>query len=167
MQKRRLNIILLLVVLGLWSTVAYKSLYRFFPSDGDVANENFSQNFNFEKIEKDTFLLEKLNRDPFLDKAIKLRRPIVLKSTVSSPKKAVVAPKPTVNSKPILEWPKMNYYGYIKSNQKTEELILVRIDNKLVKVRKNQNIEGVVIKHIFKDSIEVIFNKEKKFIYIK
>ncbi len=167
MPKKRLNIILILIVLGLWGTVAYKSINRFFSSEDLVlTNVNSGQNFNFKRIEKDTFLLDKLNRDPFLDKAL------VVNTSSLPVKKGISYIKPVNKPKPIEVfklspvWPQVSYYGYIKSHQKTEELILVKIDNKLLKVRKNQNIEGVIIKRIFKDSIEVGFNKEKKFVYI-
>lgn len=167
MQKKKLNIILILVVLGLWGTVIYKSLNRFFTSEvSDFANTNSSQSFDLKKISKDTFLLEKLNRDPFLDKAL------ALKTNPSIEKKIKPVIKPKVNPKPkpvevvkSVIWPQVSYYGYIKSKEKSEELILVKIDNGFLKLRKNQNIEGLIIKRIFKDSIEVCFNKEKKFIY--
>lgn len=166
MPKKTLNIILILIVLGLWGTVAYKSVNRFFSSDEIAkANVNSGQNFNFKRIEKDTFYLDKLNRDPFLDKALVVNtNPLPVKKSVPYVK-PINKPKP-IEFKPSPIWPQVSYYGYIKSHQKTEELILVKIDNKLLKVRKNQNIEGVIIKRIFKDSIEVGFNKEKKFVYI-
>jgi hypothetical protein len=167
MPKKRLNIILILVVLGLWGTVAFKSLNNFFPSENNVfGGITSSQNFNLTKIEKDTFSLENLKRDPFLDKALSRETNVVsLKSSVSHPK-VVAKPKPVENLKPMQVWPQVSYYGYIKSQQKTEELILVKIENNLLKVRKNQNIEGLIIKRIFKDSIEIVFNKQKKFVYL-
>ena len=166
MQKKRLNIILILAVLGLWGSVIYKSLNRFFPSERNgFVNVNQSQSLDFKKIRKDTFLLKKLNRDPFLDKALAE----VPKIVVNRNTKPVIINK-TPNNRPIIKvkeiiWPQVFYYGYIKSQQKTDELILVKIDNKLLKVRKNENIEGLNIKRVYKDSIEVVFNKEKKFIY--
>lgn len=165
MSKKRLNIILILFVLGLWGTIAYKSLNRFFSSDNSPLQSNsVSENFNLKKIEKDTFSLKKLARDPFLSKVLEAKqRPVVVKSEFPSIK-VINASKP-VKSKPVVVWPKVFYYGYIKSLQKTEELILVKIDNKVLKIRKNQDVQGVMIKRIFKDSIEVAFNKEKKFIY--
>lgn len=166
MPKKRLNIILILIVLGLWGTVAYKSINRFFSSEQIVmANANSGQNFSFKRIEKDTFQLSKLNRDPFLDKSlVGNTNPLPVKKV--SYVKAINKPKSIETPKPSPIWPQVSYYGYIKSHQKTEELILVKIDNKLLKVRKNQSIEGVIIKRIFNDSIEVGFNKEKKFVYI-
>ncbi len=167
MPKKRLNIILILLVLGLWGTVAYKSLNRFFPPEnGANESNNVSQSFNIKRIEKDTFSLEKLPRDPFLSRVLEVKSsPVVIKSFVPRAKD-IKTPKPVMN-KPLIVWPKVYYYGYIKSHQKTEELILVKIDNRLLKVRKNQDIEGLVIKRIFKDSIEVGFNKEKKFVHTK
>ncbi|RXR21261.1 hypothetical protein EQG63_04800 [Flavobacterium amnicola] len=167
MPKKRLNIILILLVLGLWGTVAYKSLNRFFPPENRInESNNGSQSFNIKRIEKENFSLEKLPRDPFLSKVLEVKSsPVVIKSIVPRAK-VINTPKPLMN-KPLMVWPKVYYYGYIKSQQKTEELILVKIDNKLLKVRKNQDIEGLVIKRVFKDSIEVMLNKSKKFIYLE
>ena len=65
----------------------------------------------------------------------------------------------------VINWPNITYYGYIKSKDKIEELILVKIDNQLYKLRKNSNINGLIINKVYKDSIEVSFNKNKKFLY--
>lgn len=166
MQKKRLNIILILAVLGLWGSVIYKSLNRFFPSENyNSKNLNSIQSFDIKKITKDTFSLQKLSRDPFLDKPLVSEKPnnVVVQKALSQIKKTNHT-VPTV-SKPALVWPQVSYYGYIKSQQKIEELVLVKIDNRFLKVRKNQNVDGLIIKRIFKDSIEIGFNKEKKVIY--
>jgi hypothetical protein len=53
-----------------------------------------------------------------------------------------------------------------KSKDKTEELILVKIDNELHKLRKNATVDGLIIKKVFNDSIEVVFNIEKRVIRV-
>ena len=69
-MKKRVNIILLLVVLTLWGTVAWRSLKNFLHQPEEVKNTTLYQSINLNKIKKDTFVLKRLNRDPFLHKSI-------------------------------------------------------------------------------------------------
>ena len=164
MSKKRINIGLLILVLALWGTVGYKTVNQYFFSK-EVAFTDVQSNtkFNLSQIKKDTFNLEYINRDPFLNNSN-----VILKPNVVT-KKANVKPKviiKTILPKPIINWPSVSYYGYIKSKEKTEELILVKISNQLHKLRKNSEVDGLIIKKVFNDSIEVFFNKEKRVIKI-
>jgi hypothetical protein len=165
MSKKRINIALLILVLGLWGTVGYKTINQYFFSK-EVALSDVQTNatFNFSQIKKDTFHLETIQRDPFLNKSsIAPSQNPVVKKIYSQPKVQI---KPIAQPKPIINWPTVSYYGYIKSKDKTEELILVKIDNELHKLRKNATVNGLIIKKVFNDSIEVVFNKEKRVIRV-
>lgn len=170
MQKKRINIILLLVVLGLWGTVAYKTITQFFfPKQVTVIQEQFNANPSIGEHKKDTFNLTLINRDPFLNKQnnnkpLAVQRNIVEKNLNVRPK---VKTPIIIKEKPVIIWPVISYYGYIKSKIKADELIMVKVDSRLYKIRKNDEVDNVIIKKIYKDSIEVIFNKEKKIIKIK
>ena len=74
------------------------------------------------------------------------------------PPKPKAAPKPTAG----IPFPSVNYYGYIKSKDKKEELILLKVNNRLERVRLNSDINGLVIKKIYKDSVTVFFNSETR-----
>lgn len=163
-KKKNINIILIFLVLFLWGTVAYKSLHQFFFSDNNVESPNtFNNKITFSQINKDTFNLEILNRDPFLNKELEQVKVITVNSTI---KKSIAINKPkNIKVIELLKWPTLSYYGYLKSKEKTEELILVKIDNQLYKLRKNNTINGLVINKVYNDSIEVTFNKIKKIIY--
>lgn len=166
MSKKKINIALILVVLGLWGTVAYKAISQYFFSNelafSGVQNQ---ANVNFSKIEKDTFNLETIGRDPFLNKSTApVIKPAASATTVFK-KPANTQPK-IVKPKEILLWPEVHYYGYIKSREKKEELILVKIQNKLYKLRKNDQIDGLFIKKVYNDSVEVYFNKEKRIVHL-
>ena len=118
------------------------------------------------KMVKDTFALVSLSTDPFLKQtAVKEDKPVVATSSASSgfikPKK--IAPKVV---KPVVvkvetPLPEVKYFGYIKSKEKTEELILVKVNTTLYKTRLNSDCAGVVIKEIYRDSIEIAFEKRK------
>jgi hypothetical protein len=163
MTKKRINIVLIAVVLLLWGLIGYKTINQYFCSNTIMPNEpkNFS-NKNLSQIDKDTFNLIAVSRDPFLNtiKEVVIQKPIVQKSyPVQKIEKPIVYKEPMV-------WPQISYYGYIKSKEKTKELILVKIAKQLYKLRKDDLVEGVIIKKVFNDSIEVVFNKEKKVIQV-
>lgn len=152
--KKTINVILILVVLSLWGTVGYKYINRFF--DVDELTYTNSNVYNYDAIsiiKKDTFELQPLVKDPFLNKAFSkpITAPIIVRSIPVIKKE----PEPKV----IIPFPLVQYLGYIKSKDKKEELILVKINNRLKRVRLNSDIDGLVIKKIYKDSVVVSFNK--------
>lgn len=155
--KKTINIVLIVVVLSLWGTVMYKYVNRFFGDDeltlAQVANY---KNSTFSIIEKDTFKLEPLTKDPFLNK--------VFTKAIAQPKITRITPKAKVEvrSKLNTPFPLVQYFGYIKSEDKKDKLILLKINNRLERVRLNSIINGLVIKKIYKDSVIVSFNKETK-----
>ncbi|RTY91798.1 hypothetical protein [Flavobacterium sp. GT3R68] len=161
-MKKKINIALILVVLGLWGTVGYKTINQYFFSKevltGAVpSNSNLLSNL----VHKDTFLLENVARDPFLNK--QSHTGFVPKKYY--PKVSIVKPtKPVIKPKVIINWPSITYHGYIKSKDKNAELVLVKINSKLYKLRKKDQVEGVTLQKVYTDSIELDFNKEKKVI---
>lgn len=163
MPKKSLNVILILVVLGLWGAIAYKSLSRFFPAKQNFSTETDfnSSGFNVKKIEKDTFDLRPLVNDPFFGRSFS--QPIVAKTrSVYYVSKSLAKPKPEVKPKVMVPFPVVKYFGFIKSKDKKEEMILIKVDNTLHKTRLNANCDGVLIKKVYKDSLQVVFGKELK-----
>ncbi|MBF4508386.1 hypothetical protein IRZ83_17040 [Flavobacterium sp. JLP] len=168
MAKKKINIILIIVVLGLWGTVGYRAINRQFSSSEMILEkENQHGNTTINQINKDTFKLEKINRDPFLNKefqtAVAVPRKILSHSYYKPVKKAVTPTAP--KSDPNLHWPALTYYGYIGS--KNEELVLLKIDSKVCKLKVNDPINGLIVKKRYKDSIEVSFNTQTKMIRLK
>jgi hypothetical protein len=166
MAKKKINIILILIVLGLWGTVGFRALNHRLSSDILLTEKlNQTRNITIDQINKDTFELEKINRDPFLDKKFQ--------SAIISPKKQIShyssikkgsAPV-IIKPNPDIHWPTLTYYGYLKS--KDQELVLLKIDSKLCKLKLNDPINGLIVKKKYKDSIEVCFNSQSKIIRLK
>lgn len=165
MSKKRINIALIILVLGLWGAIGYKTINQYFFSKTQFISEaKLNIPSHFTKIKKDTFNLETIQRDPFLNKSsIRLVDNSIAERIYVKPQ---LINKPIIQPKLIVSWPSVFYYGYIKSRGKTEELILVKIENNLHKLRKNSEVDGLIIKKVFNDSIEVLFNKEKRMIII-
>lgn len=156
-SKKTINIILIIVVLSLWGTVGYKYVNRFFMSD-EIAYDftDAYKNATVSIIEKDTFQLQPLSKDPFLNK--EFSKPVKLRKIIRTRPKAKIETKPKAN----IPFPLVQYFGYIKSKDKKQELILLKINNRLERVRLNSNIDGLVVKKIYRDSVIVFFNKETK-----
>lgn len=167
MGKKKINIVLIIIVLGLWGTVAYKTVAQFFFPETLVVNENISNNgFNLDEVNKDTFQLKKVTRDPFLNTQNKSIDSILKKDYSKIPIKKIKSSAIVVRPKEITNWPSIFYYGYIKSKSKDEELVLVKIDEKLYKLRKYDQVREIILKQIYNDSIELNYNKQKRIIRI-
>ncbi|MFK7031822.1 hypothetical protein [Flavobacterium oreochromis] len=171
MGKKKINILLLLTVLGLWGTVAYKYIGHFFHENTQLdLSENLANITLPKTIKKDPFVLSTLTSDPFLKKNISptpgpdvITEPIIPLPNIP---KIINKPKPVL--KPVkteTPFPEVKYYGFIKSKEKAEELILLKINNQLYKTRTNADCQGVSIIKIYRDSIEVRFEKRKAVIY--
>lgn len=161
-MKKKINILLIIAVLLLWGSVIYKSLsnYLFADKNLSAASKNYTAN-QFKIIEKDTFKLENLTRDPFLNKSSVIKKDKPTGKSYAAPKKATEK-KSIPATAATAPFPSVSYYGYIKSKEKKDELIIIKINNKLKKVRINETFEGLKIKKIFKDSIYISNNSETK-----
>jgi hypothetical protein len=166
-MKKKINIVLIVVVLGLWGTVCYRAVNQYFLSKKlGIKTMDVNKEFKSNQINKDTFRLENSIRDPFLDKQSQSSvLAIIMSSSKTSNIRHITAP--IIKSKEYINWPAISYYGYIQSKANNEELILVKINEKMHKLKINEEVEGVTLKKVYKDSIEFIFNKEKKIIQKK
>ena len=157
-MKKKVNIFLLVLLTLLWGSIIYKYAGHLF---GQNDQQNLARDFtsaNLKIPQKDTFQLSPIARDPFLGQQIyaktdKKNIPRVLSRSV----KAVVEKEPV-----YVEFPSINYYGYIKSSSKEKQLVLVKINNSLFKLKVGQVQDGVSIFAATKDSVIVIFNKTKR-----
>ncbi|TRW97027.1 hypothetical protein [Flavobacterium gawalongense] len=163
--KKKINIVLIILVLGLWGTVAYKTISQYFFSKELMANKTeLNDELTLNEINKDTFNLGKVARDPFLNRQNQTDSFVSKKYYSKIPNVKIKSNPIVLKPKVIINWPLISYHGYIRSKDKNEELILVKIDKRLYKLRKDDEIEGVTVKKVYNDSIEVNFNKGKKII---
>ncbi len=162
-MKKKINILLAAVVLGLWGTVMYKYVNRFFYSENTLTLTEKNLDLNLpDKIQKDTFELKPLGNDPFLNKSY--MKPLVKKTTLTGYVPKTKVKSQPIKSKTVAPFPTVKYFGFIKSSERKEELILLKINNTLHKTRLNGNCDGVTVKKIYKDSIQIIFDKETRMI---
>ena len=161
-MKKIINIGLIVFVVVLWGTIVYRYVNNYFYSQSPIIEEDYNQ-YSLIKINKrDTFNLANLNRDPFLGKTTKKSYVISKNNTTLKVGNKILKSSPSKTPSTI---PTIHYFGVIKSSSKKEELIIVKINNVVKKIRLNSEFEGVKVNKVFKDSILVSFNK--KMLYIK
>lgn len=168
MVKKRINIILIIVVLALWGTVGYRAFNRQFSGNKVfLEKQNQDSNVTLKQINKDTFKLEKISRDPFLNKQLQSMIATSTRSTSNyvSVKKTIIPVAPKAD--PNISWPILIYYGYFGSKEGNQELVLLKVDSKLCKLKINTPYNGLVVKKKYRDSIEVSFNSERKIVRLK
>jgi len=171
-MKKKINIALILIVLTVWGIVASKTLSQyFFLKKNNFSSDKTNYKLTIPKIQKDTFTINPITRDPFLNTKKTLNTSIDLSPKIDYFKKPALKKNDqneNLKQKEILNWPSISYHGYINSREQNGELlILVNIDKKLYKLKLNEKKEGITLKKIFKDSIQLDFNKEKKIFRIQ
>ncbi|MEL1244914.1 hypothetical protein AAEO56_11620 [Flavobacterium sp. DGU11] len=155
-MKKKINIVLIVAVLGLWGTLGYRYINNYFHDEENISYMK-SGNIPLKDIiaKRDTFTMVLLGRDPFLGHITVSREAEgrVHTHQIKGPKPAKV--------KPNTEWPDVKYFGFIKSGT-NGELALLKIDGQLFKLHKGEAKNDLVVQKIFKDSVLVIYNKEKR-----
>lgn len=162
MKNKKLLYILIPVVLLVWGII----IYRIFnvvngSNSNEVLKSSIIENVNNENL-VDTFSIHPNYRDPFISKRAK--------KTISENKITSTITKPDVikkvsNTAPISnKWPSIVYNGLIKNEKSNKQLALVQINGQSNILQLGNVAEGVELTKIFRDSIEVKFNSEKRFI---
>ena len=160
MKNKKLLYVLIPAVLLVWGIIIYKIVAP--GSGGDdtspLKNNEFITSSSTE-ILNDTFSINPNYRDPFLGKSIK--------KTIPSENKVSNVTIPTVIKKttePTIKWPSVIYAGLIKNKKSNKQLVLIQINGQSSSIKVGEIINGIELINIFKDSIEVKFGNEKKFV---
>jgi len=149
--------ILVPLIIIIWGILFYRLYLLFFPSEtlvitqGEIIIANTNTSFK-----KDTFNLIDNYRDPFLGKR---------ETSVEKPEKLSLSVPVNIGKKTnSLQWPSVSYTGMVKKEKSILPLAFIHINGNEHLVRQGDKIEGILLKKVYKDSIEVVFEKEKKVI---
>ncbi|AXT18311.1 hypothetical protein D7030_08375 [Flavobacteriaceae bacterium AU392] len=161
MNKKHLNIGLIVLLIAIWGSVIYRYFGSKKTTDKNTLAITIPENYkDYYTVAKDTFQLELINKNPFkIAKQIKRLKP---------PNKQVVVKK----NKPIkklvktsITWPEITYHGFVKGERKSTKLILLKINKKLYRKREKEAIGEISLVKAYEDSLIVSLNKNKKIIY--
>lgn len=146
------NGFLLLGVLVIWVFVI-KRMFTVLGEDTKSASTTrhiMKSMGSIPEFRKDTFELTDLERDPFLEYRI------IRKSTKpdENSKLKEKSPQPVKrNETSKITWPKLQYFGFLKGDTKSEKLALIKIDNKLYRIRESGFIDDIRVVEAYKDSV--------------
>lgn len=131
----------------------FKNLFKVLVNKEESLPINLTEQkkINFNPVKKHAFHLIKLKRDPFRGSKFN-----VIKREGNVKREKVHKNDKVISIKEVKDtpWPKLNYYGFVKKNDKKKRLALLKIDGKLIRVREKSIINlGIKIISIYKDSI--------------
>ena len=159
MSKKKINILLLVLTISVYGAITYKYFGGGNPIPENT-NNTLPTSETMPKIAEDTqavFQLKINDRDPFLDRTYSAR--LSQQRQVSS----IPSTRSSTQSKQPKLWPDINYLGFTKSNAQNKRMAILRINGKLYRKRQGTIIEGLKITAVYNDSIQVQFNKEKRY----
>jgi len=159
-KDKRVLFVLIIAVVVIWGLIGYKLVVGDFdesiitatiPKDKNIAGE----------LEVESYQLLNNYRDPFQAQRVNYsgRRNSVEKNSnqkVSGQKKSTLA-----------DWPTITFGGLIKRKNSKEKVALLKVNASDHLMRMNEEVEGIKVLKIEKDSIQVIYRGEKKVIYKK
>lgn len=146
---------LLLLVTIIWGIIFYRIVFVASSDPILSATESIQPVKYTNTSVPDTFSIFANYRDPFFNK--------IIPGPASNLNK-VKAPTPAKVEKIVvpLKWPSLSYGGIIKNQKSGKQLVLININGEESIIKAGDEISGIHLLKVYKDSIEVSFQKEKK-----
>lgn len=170
MKNKKLQYILIPVVLVVWGLIIYRVLdfSRQDTPDDPSTVSTLQPNKNNNSVQ-DTFSLHANYRDPFLKHArytgYKYRKTNASNQKTGKKKEKKKTETNIALRREILEnirWPDIKYGGIVQNTRSGEEVGLIEIDKQEFLIRENDSVQKVFIKGLHKDSVIVTYKKTRK-----
>ena len=153
MKNKKLLYVLIPGVIFVWGIIIYRIVTGMGGNENPTSQKVEMEEIHQDVILNDTFSINPTYRDPFSGKQVKK-----VASASQQTIKKLVAPIITAN------WPQITYGGIVKNQKSSKQLVLVSINGQSTMLKVGESYSDVVLLKVFKDSIEVQFGKEKKFV---
>ena len=153
MNKALINKILIVALTLIWGFVGYSFFWPKSANVDPLTTNNAAITPKEITSKKDAFELLPLERDPYLN------------ARTSPIKKALKIPKdrPRSNSKNTKTvWPNIAFFGFVKNNNQSAPLVLLKINNQLKRLRQGEKYEEITVQRVYKDSVHIKIGKETK-----
>lgn len=164
-MKKKINILLLIAVLGLWGSVLYRLVKNYMVSnENNKLVEQRISTIPVTKLKKKPYEFNPLSRDPFLDQIYNTSIEVKRETSVSKVFGKQKIKDEVSKFNKVISFPNIQYYGVIQSSSNNKEVVLLKINGQLVRLSKSGESEGVKIKQVYKDSVKVLFSNQTKVI---
>ena len=158
MKNKKLTYFLIALVVFVWGLIFYNIFKGVFNGNKNYVIANIQKKKVKDIIiTPDTFTIKANYRDPFLTKtyvAKKTKKKIVKKPVIKKP----------IEPKPPIRWPVIKYLGSIKNQKTNKEVAIININGKEKLISVGDTVTGVRLLKIYGDSVQVVYQKEKKVI---
>lgn len=156
MKNKKLLYVLIPVTLLIWGLIIQKVFSVVSGNDNGTPKQELTQITEEHFEMNDTFSINPIYRDPF--KAIEQKK--IASSTSSIQIKKITSPvKPLPN-----KWPSIVYGGIIKNQKSSKQLVLVSVNGQSNMMKTGEQLNDIQLLRVFKDSIEVKYGNEKRFV---
>jgi type II secretory pathway component PulC len=154
MKNRKLMYVLVPLVVAIWGTIVFRIFSGMKGENRDIPAAGPPVLLPGEK-EKEDYQLIADYPDPFLNSHVMPGETDV----VQSPPRPLPEPPPV---KPPLTWPSLKYGGIIKNIKVNKEFALIQMSGKEYLARQGEMIGELQLLRIYKDSVLVSFQNEKR-----
>lgn len=155
MNKSLINKGLIAVVAIVWLLIGYRLVNNFFGKSEIMEYQAPLETAMPENLlKRDTFQLSLLKRDPFLG--------TYAKSSKKSRNTATISNTPIIRTPKTVQWPKIEYYGFVKSENNSSPLLLFKVNDKLHRIRKRGKIDELLVKEVYEDSVLIMNGSQKR-----
>ncbi len=154
-DKKVMIYFLLPLVIFIWGSFLVRLFKGFYPDVGTkiISGVNVPAKMKENNL-PDTFSIIANYRDPFLGKSVSMNSGKVVRAI------PVVKKAPEVK----IPWPLIAYKGMMKNAKANKKLAVVSISGKSNLMNSGDLINGIALENIEKDSIEVAFQNETKWV---
>jgi len=157
MEKKYLNIILVVILVIIWGSIINKYFGKKTTDNNMVALNPLISNYTYsQEMSKDTFQLKLINTNPFKASIKKNKSKMVLNNNMQKKKNLK---KGTDKNVP---WPTISYHGFVKGEDKKTKLVILKVNNRLYRKREKEKINELLVVKAYKDSLIISNNKELK-----
>ena len=154
MKNKSVTYGLLIVVAIIWYQVFFRVSGSLFGEDEAIAPP-VNQVSVVPMAERDTFDLQANYRDPFGETK---KKAVVVGDDVAPPRQRTPKPLP-----PQIVWPPIEYFGLVKKTHSKAPLAILKVDGIQLMLRRGEEMfNEIVLKEIGRDSIQIVYKREKR-----
>ncbi|HET6990351.1 MAG TPA: hypothetical protein VFJ43_03460 [Bacteroidia bacterium] len=159
MKNKKTAYFMVPIVLAIWGVIGWKVYAAVKGNDKNilVSSEQKKEKSSLKEI-PDTVSLIASYRDPFLGKVVVIKDNSNQKSR-DSKLPVVKVPDPPAIPEP---WPKISYHGLIRRSGSARTVGFLSVNGASYFVQGGEDLTVVKVGLLWKDSVEVLFGKEKK-----
>lgn len=156
-----IQIALLVFIAGIWGKVIY-DFFKYKEQKHELADNYPIQTAAPVLDEKFSYELDLEYRDPFLGKYPKTKSNSNRPKTSYTPPPKKDKPEEKPKKKVNVKWPKIEYVGNIMNNNAKTESVTLKVNGEESFMLPGQAIQGVTLKALFPDSIQLVYQEEQK-----